>query len=144
MYHATELYLQVRVDLCLVELLTTPEAHTTLMFHADLNPQGENVTRLASMAKLKVGRLGRELSDCCLQFFGATSCAVVVPRRICNSDVAMMWRVTCVIDCSGGNGYMDDNYVARCYRDWRLISIGGGADEVMLSIISKLQQRRLG
>jgi citronellyl-CoA dehydrogenase len=28
--------------------------------------------------------------------------------------------------------------VARAYRDTRLASIGGGADEVMLQIISKL------
>lgn len=39
-------------------------------------------------------------------------------------------------------GYMEENLVTRAYRDWRLISIGGGADEVMLSILSKLQQAR--
>ena len=32
--------------------------------------QGEDVTKLASMAKLKVGRLARELSDACLQYWG--------------------------------------------------------------------------
>ena len=32
---------------------------------------------------------------------------------------------------------MSDNYVARCYRDFRVQSIGGGADEVMLEIIAK-------
>ena len=31
---------------------------------------GDNVTRLASMAKLKAGRLGREVADACLQYFG--------------------------------------------------------------------------
>ena len=69
--------------------------------------RGENVTRLASMAKLKVGRLCRELSDACLQFWG-------------------------------GMGYMWDSPVSQFMRDTRLTSIGGGADEVMLSIISKL------
>jgi citronellyl-CoA dehydrogenase len=34
-------------------------------------------------------------------------------------------------------GYMWDNPVARAYRDGRLSSIGGGADEVMLGIIAK-------
>ena len=29
--------------------------------------------------------------------------------------------------------------VARAYRDSRLVSIGGGADEVMLGIIAKLE-----
>jgi citronellyl-CoA dehydrogenase len=34
-------------------------------------------------------------------------------------------------------GFTWDNPVARAYRDLRLGSIGGGADEVMLGIISK-------
>ncbi|MES0874166.1 acyl-CoA dehydrogenase family protein [Sinimarinibacterium thermocellulolyticum] len=37
----------------------------------------------------------------------------------------------------GGQGYMWDNPVSQFYRDLRLHSIGGGADEVMLGIISK-------
>jgi citronellyl-CoA dehydrogenase len=37
----------------------------------------------------------------------------------------------------GGLGYTWDNPVSRLYRDGRLASIGGGADEVMLGIISK-------
>jgi len=37
----------------------------------------------------------------------------------------------------GGMGFTWDNPVSRLYRDGRLASIGGGADEVMLSIISK-------
>jgi citronellyl-CoA dehydrogenase len=65
------------------------------------------VTRLASMAKLKAGRLIREVSDSCLQYWG-------------------------------GMGFMWDNPVAQLYRDGRLISIGGGADEIMLGIICKL------
>jgi len=69
--------------------------------------KGQDVTRLASMAKLKAGRLGREVSDSCLQYWG-------------------------------GMGFMWDNPVARAYRDMRLVSIGGGADEIMLGIICKL------
>ena len=37
----------------------------------------------------------------------------------------------------GGMGYTWDNPVSRMFRDGRLASIGGGADEVMLGIISK-------
>ena len=37
----------------------------------------------------------------------------------------------------GGMGYTWDNRVSRMYRDGRLASIGGGADEVMLGIIAK-------
>ena len=62
---------------------------------------------LASMAKLKAGRIARDVTDGCLQFWG-------------------------------GMGFMWESSVARFYRDARLISIGGGADEVMLSIIAKM------
>ncbi len=37
----------------------------------------------------------------------------------------------------GGMGFMSDTLISRRYRDSRLASIGGGADEVMLSIIAK-------
>ena len=35
-------------------------------------------------------------------------------------------------------GFTWDNIAARHYRDSRLLSIGGGADEIMLGIICKL------
>jgi citronellyl-CoA dehydrogenase len=73
---------------------------------ADAMLKGENVTLLASMLKLKSGRLGREIPDSCLQFWG-------------------------------GMGFTNEVYVSRLYRDLRLWSIGGGADEVMLGIICK-------
>ena len=38
----------------------------------------------------------------------------------------------------GGMGFTLENKVSRMYRDGRLASIGGGADEVMLGILSKL------
>ena len=38
----------------------------------------------------------------------------------------------------GGMGFMWDNPASRMYRDARLLSIGGGADEIMLGIICKL------
>ena len=37
----------------------------------------------------------------------------------------------------GGMGFVEETAVARRFRDSRLGSIGGGADEVMLSIIAK-------
>jgi citronellyl-CoA dehydrogenase len=36
-------------------------------------------------------------------------------------------------------GYMWESRIARIFRDVRLISIGGGADEIMLSIICRLE-----
>jgi len=37
----------------------------------------------------------------------------------------------------GGMGYMTETEISRMYRDGRLSSIGGGADEIMLGIICK-------
>ena len=73
----------------------------------DLYLKGQDVTKLASMVKLKSGRLSREVADGCLQYWG-------------------------------GMGFMNETRVSRAFRDGRLGSIGGGADEVMLTIISKL------
>ncbi|MCK6546055.1 acyl-CoA dehydrogenase family protein [Myxococcota bacterium] len=93
----------------LAELRTEVEALRSLVYRAvDSYVQGNDVTKLASMAKLKCGRLIRELTDSCLQYWG-------------------------------GMGYTADNLVARAYRDGRLVSIGGGADEIMLGIIAKLE-----
>ncbi len=38
----------------------------------------------------------------------------------------------------GGLGYMEENWTARFFRDMRLASIGGGADEVMLQVLARL------
>lgn len=91
----------------LAEMQTEVEALRALVYNAvEGYIQGDDVTTKASMAKLKAGRLAREVTDGCLQYWG-------------------------------GMGFMWDNPVARAYRDTRLTSIGGGADEVMLSIICK-------
>jgi citronellyl-CoA dehydrogenase len=37
----------------------------------------------------------------------------------------------------GGMGFMNETPIARYYRDSRLLSIGAGADEIMLNIIAK-------
>lgn len=92
----------------MAELQTEVEALRALVYDAvEGYISGEDVTMKASMSKLKVGRLQREVTDACLQYWG-------------------------------GMGFMWDNPVARAYRDSRITSIGGGADEVMLSIICKL------
>jgi citronellyl-CoA dehydrogenase len=96
------------VHFTLAELQTEVEALRALVYRAtELYVAGKDVTQLASMAKLKGGRLTREVADKCLQYWG-------------------------------GMGFTWDNPVSRLYRDGRLASIGGGADEVMLSIICKL------
>lgn len=96
------------VQFKLAEMKTEVEALRALTYRAcELYVAGEDVTELASMAKLKTGRLKRLVPDGCLQFWG-------------------------------GMGFTLENRVARMYRDGRLASIGGGADEVMLGILSKI------
>lgn len=91
----------------LAELKTELEALRSLTYRAtQAYIQGTDVIELASMAKLKAGRLGREIADWCMQF-------------------------------QGGMGYTWDNRVSRAYRDYRLGSIGGGADEVMMMVIAR-------
>ncbi|HEY9547073.1 MAG TPA: acyl-CoA dehydrogenase family protein [Solimonas sp.] len=96
----------------LAELRTEVEALKALVYQTTEDYLSgkhapEHIAMLASMCKLKVGRVSREVTDACLQFWG-------------------------------GQGYMWDNLVTRAYRDTRLVSIGGGADEVMLGIICKM------
>jgi len=91
----------------LAEFKTEVEALRSLSYRAvDIIVAGGDATELASMAKLKGGRLMREVTDGCLQFWG-------------------------------GMGYVWESPVSRAYRDGRLPSIGGGADEVMMQIIAK-------
>ena len=95
------------VQFKLAELQTEIEALRALTWRAgELYVGEQDVLQLASMAKLKSGRLTREVADICLQFWG-------------------------------GMGFTWENRVSRLYRDGRLGSIGGGADEVMLGIIAK-------
>lgn len=39
----------------------------------------------------------------------------------------------------GGMGYMEETPISRYFRDSRLISIGGGADEIMMRIIAQME-----
>ncbi|MFI5495164.1 acyl-CoA dehydrogenase family protein [Actinoplanes sp. NPDC051859] len=89
--------LQAEVDLLRSHNLITCEARMA----------GEDITRLATVAKLKAGRLQREVADWCLQFHG-------------------------------GMGYLEETWTARMLRDARLVSIGAGADEVMLQVLARL------
>lgn len=55
----------------LAELQTEVEALRALLYRAvEAYVAGQDVTRLASMAKLKAGRLAREVTDACLQYWG--------------------------------------------------------------------------
>ncbi len=91
----------------LAELQTEIESLRSLIYRAceEFIETGD-MTYLASMAKLKSGRLLRQTADICLQYWG-------------------------------GMGFTWENPIAKIYRDGRLMSIGGGTDEIMLKIICK-------
>jgi len=91
----------------MAELKTEVEMLRSTIYRAcEAYINGQDALQLASMAKLKSGRLAREVADSCLQYWG-------------------------------GNGFMWDNPASQAWRDGRLGSIGGGADEIMLGIICK-------
>ena len=91
----------------LAELQTEIESLRSLVYRAcEEFIESGDMTYLASMAKLKSGRLLRETADTCLQYWG-------------------------------GMGFTWENPLAKLYRDGRLMSIGGGTDEIMLKIICK-------
>ncbi len=98
---------QQYVQFRLAELQTEVELLRALCWNTvEQYAEGEDMSQLASMCKLKATRLSREVYDSCLQFWG-------------------------------GMGYVDETKVARRWRDSRAGSIGAGADEVMLSVISR-------
>jgi citronellyl-CoA dehydrogenase len=39
----------------------------------------------------------------------------------------------------GGIGFMSETLISRYFRDARIMSIGGGADEVMSEIIARME-----
>jgi citronellyl-CoA dehydrogenase len=43
------------------------------------------------------------------------------------------------IQMYGGMGFMNETLITRYYRDGRVFSVGGGADEVMCQVIAKLE-----
>ena len=92
----------------LAELQTEVECLRALCYQAcEDYVNGKDAVKQCSMAKLKAGRLTREVADACLQYWG-------------------------------GMGYVNETEITRNFRDSRLISIGGGADEIMLGIICKM------
>ncbi len=67
---------------------------------------GQDITRHATVSKLRSARLARRMADAAVQFHG-------------------------------GMGYVEELWPARFFRDTRLWSIGGGADEVMLRTLAR-------
>ena len=56
--------------------------------------------------------------------------------KLFNADLANKVMDRC-LQFAGGMGYMEEYFIARAWRDARLVSIGGGTSEIMREIISK-------
>ena len=112
------------------------QLHIIANFFQGLYVRGHDVTNLASMCKLKTGRLMREVTDSCLQYWGGMGFTneTIISRFYrwifySETQANRLQGVTVGMDIWFG--------IFFTCRDFRLISIGGGADEVMLSIICK-------
>jgi len=91
----------------IAEMQSKLEALRVLIYRAtEVYVAGEDVTKLASMAKYLVGDYATQFPARLLQFWG-------------------------------GQGFMAENRITRAYRDLKLVSIGGGANEVMLQVVAK-------
>ena len=77
----------------LAELKTEVEALRALVYRAGaLMLNGEDVTMLASMAKLKSARLAREVADTCLQYYGGMGYMSETPISRSYRDVRL-WSI---------------------------------------------------
>ncbi|MFZ5551185.1 MAG: acyl-CoA dehydrogenase family protein [Pseudomonadota bacterium] len=80
----------------LAELRTEVEALRALTYSAvEQYISGKDVTRLASMAKLKCGRLGREVADSCLQYWGGMGYTA-------DNPISQAWRDNRLVSIGAG------------------------------------------
>lgn len=91
----------------LAELQTEVEALRALTFKAcQLHVDGEDATKLASMAKLKLGRLWRELTDSCLQYWGGMGFTW-------DNSASRAYRDTRILSIAGGSDEMMLGIIAK-------------------------------
>lgn len=91
----------------LAELQTEVEALRALTFKAcQLHVNGEDATKLASMAKLKLGRLWRELTDNCLQYWGGMGFTW-------DNSASRAYRDTRILSIAGGSDEMMLGIIAK-------------------------------
>ena len=94
----------------LAELQTEVEALRALTWKAcQQHINGEDATKLASMAKLKLGRLWRELTDACLQYWGGMGFTW-------DNPVSRAYRDTRILSIAGGSDEMMLGIIAK-YMD---------------------------
>ncbi len=91
----------------LAELQTEIEALRALVWSAcQQHVDGLDATRLASMAKLKLGRLWREVSDSCLQYWGGMGFTW-------DNPASRAYRDTRILSIAGGSDEMMLGIIAK-------------------------------
>jgi len=91
----------------MAELQTEVEALRALTWQAcQLHIEGEDATKLASMAKLKTGRLWRELTDACLQYWGGMG-------FMWDNPASRAYRDTRILSIAGGSDEMMLGIIAK-------------------------------
>ncbi|MBN23715.1 MAG: acyl-CoA dehydrogenase [Alteromonadaceae bacterium] len=91
----------------LAELQTEVEALRALTWRAcQQHVNGEDATYLASMAKLKSGRLWREVTDSCLQYWGGMG-------FMWDNPIARAYRDTRILSIAGGSDEMMLGIIAK-------------------------------
>jgi len=91
----------------MAELQTEVEALRSLTWQAcQLHINGEDATKLASMAKLKTGRLWRELTDACLQYWGGMG-------FMWDNPASRAYRDTRILSIAGGSDEMMLGIIAK-------------------------------
>ncbi len=97
------------------------------------------VTQFKLVEMLTQINAARELTYACIRkrLRGEDAIQEISMAKLFTGRMARSVADEC-IQLFGGSGYMKDNPAGRAFVDTRLISIGGGADEVMIHYLAKM------
>ena len=98
------------------------------------------VTQFKFVEMLTQIEAARELDQRCASASGSRgedATQEISMAKLFSGRMARYVADTC-IQLHGGFGYMKESAAGRAFVDTRLISIGGGADEVMIQYVAKM------
>ncbi|OGK86701.1 MAG: hypothetical protein A2050_07750 [Candidatus Rokubacteria bacterium GWA2_73_35] len=133
----------------MVPVVTGPVAARRL-WELTLEHAQQRVVFGKPLAKMQVNRfkfVEMQIQITAAQEFSHRCIRKIVAGEDVTLDVSMakvfvanmkQYVATTCVQLFGGSGYIWENPAARAYVDWRLGTIGGGADEVMKEVAAKL------